>query len=90
MCFCCVLTDVHKHDYERTVIKMKLPVSAMLKIAAESCEMGSYNDALSATVSSVTKRYASARVLSDDELGMVAGGVNTEEQLKEIISPEHL
>lgn len=85
MCSCRVLTGVHKYDYERTVITMKLPVSAMLKIAAESCETGSFNDALSATVSSVEKRYSSMRILSDEELGLVAGGVNLEDQLKEAV-----
>lgn len=60
---------------------MKIPVSAMLNIAAESCEAGSFNDALSATIASVDKRYASRRMLGDEELGLVAGGVSIEEQL---------
>lgn len=44
--------------------------------------MGSFNDGLSATVASVEKRYIAARLLSDEELGLVAGGVNSEDFMR--------
>lgn len=57
----------------------------LLKTVADSSRFGSYNDALSYMVDSVSKKYSS-RMLSEDELSLVAGGVNvSEEQIAKII-----
>lgn len=61
---------------------MKFSAEKLLGIAAESSEMKGWSDSLSYMVSSVEKKYQS-RCLSDEELGMVAGGVNTDELLVE-------
>lgn len=58
----------------------------LLKTVADSSRFGSYNDALSYMVDSVSKKYSS-RMLSEDELSLVAGGVNVSDaQIDELIN----
>ena len=55
----------------------------LLKITADSSQFGSFNDGLSFIVDSVNKKYSS-RMLSDDELSMVAGGIKMTSELLDL------
>ena len=55
----------------------------LLKTVADSSRFGSYNDALSFMVDSVNKKYSS-RMLSDDELSLVAGGIKMTSELLDL------
>ena len=63
---------------------MKLKAEKLLNLTAESNETGFFSDALSFTVNSVFRKYDS-KMLSDDDLMMVAGGVDTDKDLIESI-----
>lgn len=55
-------------------------VEKLLKTTADSSKFGSFNDGLSYIVDSVNKKYSS-RMLSDDELSLVAGGTGVSDEM---------
>lgn len=52
-----------------------MQIEKLLKIASDSTEFGSFNDGLSMMLGA-EERKLSRKMLSDDELDLVAGGVN--------------
>ena len=59
-------------------------IEKLLDTVSDSSKFEGWNDALSHMVGSIQSKYA-RRALSEDELSMVAGGVNVPEDLMQKI-----